>query len=442
VINECLMLAHNQPPDASGTRRSRGCVVRNSFPDLNSTTIPDWRAITDLLPFGTFTMGSPPMWKAEYKRSDGTKVQVEVLFRSFDGPQDDKKARGMQLTWLWLNEAAELEKSNVDLLIGRVKRYPPPAVVPDARYSVIMDMNAPDRDHWMASMALDHTPDSWEFFIQPPAVIQHGSTWVTNPAAENLHNLAKDYYKDQVGGKKESWIRKNLANQFVHHSSGRPIHPDFNEQLHVGEVQPTPGIPLHIGIDFGRTPAATIGQRQVDGQWYVLAELVTQNMGADKFGKLLRALLNERYSTYEVASITGDPSGTAMAQTRDETPFDLLSLSGLEAYPASTNDPLIRYAAMDNQLTSMVGGQPAIMIDPGCKVLIRGLAGEYEFKRVMVAGSERYHDKPDKGPTSHVCEASHYMLMGAGEGEMMFDQAHMGVMADLKEFEYDYAAFE
>ena len=83
-----------------------------------------------------------------------------------------------------------------------------------------------------------------------------------------------------------------------------------------------------------------------------------------------------------------------------------------------------------------------MLVDPKCKVLIRGMAGEYEFKRIQVAGSERYHDKPDKGPTSHVCEASHYMLMGAGEGEMMFDQAYTETMNQLAEFEYDYAAFE
>ena len=41
---------------------------------------------------------------------------------------------------------------------------------------------------------------------------------------------------------------------------------------------PDPRLPLTVGIDFGRTPAAAIAQKQDDGRWYVLHELVTENM--------------------------------------------------------------------------------------------------------------------------------------------------------------------
>lgn len=440
VINECLMLAHNQPA-VNGVRRSRGCVVRNTFPDLYASTIPDWRAITDQLPFGTFTNGSPPTWRAKYRRADGTTVEVEVMFRSFDTPKDVKKARGMQLTWLWINEAAEMEKANVDILLGRVKRYPPRSQAPDAKYAVVMDMNAPAADHWMAELALRTKMRSWRFYIQPAGVIKRGNTWHPNPSAENVHNLAPSYYTDQCEGKKDSWIRKNLANEFVHHSDGRPIHPDFSEVTHVADLEATPGLPLHIGIDFGRTPAALIAQRQVNGQWYFLMELVTVNTSASKFGKLLKSTLNEEFPGFDIHSITGDPSGDTMAQTRDETPFDMLYEEDIEAFPAYTNDPLIRYEALDSLLTTLIEGQPAVLVDrEKCPVLIRGLAGEYEFKRIQVAGSERYHDQPDKGPTSHICEAAHYMLLGAGEGgETAFTQHDD---ADILTHEIDHAAYE
>jgi len=48
--------------------------------------------------------------------------------------------------------------------------------------------------------------------------------------------------------------------------------------------------------------------------------------------------------------------------------------------------------------------------------LVQGLAGAYKFKRVQVSGDERYHEKPDKTKESHIVEALHYGLMGAGEG--------------------------
>lgn len=424
VINKAIILSHKQPPCADGVRRSRGCVARNTFPDLNSSTIPDWRALADRVPGSSFSMGSPPTWKARYPRKDGTTVEVEVLFRSFDGPQDQRKARGMQLTWLWCNEAAEMNKSNIDLLISRVGRYPPKKQQPAALNAIFMDSNAPDRDHWMAKLCLDVKPDGWDFFIQPPAVLKRGGTWALNRSAENLHNLKRGYYENQIGGKAESWIRKNLANEFVFHSDGRPVHPAFNEQFHVseGRLMPTPGLPLHVGIDFGRTPAAAIMQRQINGQWYVLDELVTYNTNALDFGHALRRFLNDNYSGYTL-EITGDPAGDDMAQTRDETCMDMLAVADIDCYPAHTNDFQERVTVLDELLQSLTEGQPSFLVSPQCRVLIKGLAGAYQFRRIQVVGDERYHDKPVKDDTSHVCEAVHYGLLGAGEGMTLFNSA-------------------
>ena len=443
AINHALHLAHTQPPGKDGVRRSRGCVARNSFPDLMSATIPDFRSITDHLPFGDFSMGSPPKWTATYSRADGTTVHLEVLFRAFDGLQDVKKARGMQLTWVWVDELGEFHKSNFDMLIGRVKRFPPRGQVPDAKFEVLFTSNAVARDHWLAELALINVPENWWIGIQPGGVIRENNHWVVNPLAENLNNLAPSYYLDQLGGKKESWIRQNLANEFVHHSDGRPIHPDFSEQLHVGDFMPTPGIPIYLGMDWGRTPACAIMQQMPNGQWVGLEEIVLENAGADKLGGVVKRTLNAKYQGFTINQATGDPAGTSMAQTRDETPFDLFNLfSELQAYPAHTNDPEIRYATLDNLLTKLISGKPAIMFDRSMQTCIAGLAGEYEFQRVQVRGEEKYHDQPNKGPTSHICEAVHYCLMGAGESEVLFNRSYDSMMREMEDLRVDLSIYE
>jgi len=194
------------------------------------------------------------------------------------------------------------------------------------------------------------------------------------------------------------------------------VHPDFVETTHVQEIEINPSLPLTIGIDFGRTPAAAICQRQEDGRWFVLEEIVTQNMGALEFGRVLKKHLNqEDYRDLPYEAI-GDPAGNAMAQTDDKTPFMMLQQSGIKAVPAPTNDFEERTTSLDQLLSRLVEGLPAIVVHSRCKTLVRGLAGEYHFRRIRVVGEERFHDKPDKGPTSHVCEALHYGLLGAGEG--------------------------
>jgi hypothetical protein len=156
------------------------------------------------------------------------------------------------------------------------------------------------------------------------------------------------------------------------------------------------------------------------------------NAGADKLGSTVRRVLNARYAGFTIQEATGDPSGTSMSQTRDETPFDLFNLnSQLNATPAHTNDPEIRFATLDNLLTQLIEGQPAIIVDRSCKVLIAGLAGEYQFKRIQAAGQERFHDQPDKGPASHVCESLHYSLMGAGETDVLFNSAYEDIMGEM-----------
>ena len=422
AISEILRSMHRQVPDANGVRRSRWCVARNSLPDLLSTTIPDVQLIVDPMDIGVWNFSSPITWSTKYRRQDGTVVEGVILFRSFDGEQDVKKARGMQLTGIWVDELPEFHKSNFDMLIGRVKRFPPRAQVPNAEFECLATGNACPRDHWLGELVFaPKPPDNWWIGVQPGGVVEQGNSWIENPKAENIANLPPRYYLDQLGGKKDSWIRQNLANEFVHHVDGRPVHPDFNERIHVAPVEAVHGIGLYVGIDFGRTPAAVIGQPQPDGRWFFLRELVTVNMGAEMFGRLLRDMLNEHYPGFDIIEFTGDPSGDSMAQTRDETPFDMLETAGIYASPAYTNDPLIRFAALDGLLRELIGGQPALLIDPKCKTLIRGLSGEYCFRRLQVVGAERYQDKPDKGPTSHVCEASHYLLLGAGEGDALFD---------------------
>jgi hypothetical protein len=87
------------------------------------------------------------------------------------------------------------------------------------------------------------------------------------------------------------------------------------------------------------------------------------------------------------------------------------------AKPASTNDFVIRREAVAAPLGRLIDGKPGLIIDPRCKMLRKGMAGAYSYKRVQVIGAERYQDKPDKGIYSHVCESLQYLVLGAGEGK-------------------------
>lgn len=435
---------HNQKPrqvqrGRPRERISRWAVVRNTYSDLQATTIKDWKeffapvADRGAMTFSEGGLGRGPTASFRYMRSDGTLVRAEVMFLAYDRPDDQRKARGLQVTGIWFNEVKELNHTVVTQLLGRIGRFPARADLGDYWQGALGDCNAPDSDHWLGKLALgtdeatavlDTDEYDWDFFIQPGAVKKVGSRWVINQSAENYNNLPKGYYQRQIAGAvNETWIRVNLGNEFIMYVDGRPVHPEFNQILHTSDmIEATPGRRLTVGIDFGRTPAAAIMQKQTMGNWYIVDELVTVNTGAKKFGRALKRFLNEHYANYSV-EFWGDPAGDDMAQTDDDTPMDMLATEGIDCLPAPTNDFETRITSLDVLLTELINGQPAVLISTRCSTIIRGLAGGYQFARIATSQGDRYHDRPVKDATSHAVEGVHYGLLGAGEGERLFEQA-------------------
>jgi hypothetical protein len=202
----------------------------------------------------------------------------------------------------------------------------------------------------------------------------------------------------------------------------KAVYPGYHDALHCREFQGPEGGDIYVGIDFGLTPAATFMFRGPGGlgQWRVHSELVTEDMGAAKFAVQLSRHLRERYPQGRFRwHMTGDPAGDQRSQANDEwTAFRVLQDAGLAATPAHTQDATVRHDAVARLLQTLtLGGEPALVIHPDCRMLRRGLMGGYRLKRVQVgAGEDRWHDKPVKDAFSHVCEALEYGCLGAGEG--------------------------
>lgn len=443
TIQHLQELIVTQKPDINKERRSRWVAIRNTYPDLETTTIPDFREIfTDDI--GTFKNSNPPRFNMDIQLPDGTRCISEVFFLALDLEDDIKKLRGTQLTGGWINEAKEVPKAAFDMLDSRIGRYPSRQSLGDYYHCILGDTNAPDDDHWIAE-AYENCPPIWGVYRQPGGMLLVDGEYKLNPEAENLENLPKNYYPNLVVGKRKDWVNVNVLNNFGTTRDGKPVHPDFSRDLHVSKhpLAYTPGATVFVGIDFGRTPAAAIFQK-VNGQVRVLYELCTQDMGALKFGKELSKFLNRKFPENADFEFYGDPAGEDQSQTRDESPFDMLRLSGIDALPAFTNDPVVRQNALDDLLCTVNEGQPAIVFDPGCKTLIKGLDINYQFRRLKVSGTERYHDKPEKNMWSHVCEGLHYGLMGAGEADHLVgfgDDAGMSEIEQEPDFDGWHAQY-
>jgi len=451
VVFKIIKLLAEQRPDANGIRKSRVVAIRNTYSDLNTTTIREFKECVSPA-MGSFVNSKPPVFTFNFELADGTFVEAEVDFLALDRPEDVRKLRGTQYTFAWLNEIKELPKAVPDMVLGRIDRFPTPGF--STWVGIIGDSNAWDEDHWLAVLHEEwvqgHMP-GYEFFTQPGAVIKttdhdypgaakslNGTYWYVNPAAENLVVLRTNYYQRQIAGKKDDWISVNLGNELGLAIDGRAVHPEYQESVHRAEknLKALIGIPVFVGIDFGLQPAALFCQRQPTGVWHALDEIVFETGDAVKLAdaiKLKCASMREesRISPDDTNSLKfifkGDPSGDSGSEADSQTAFKIMRMNGVPAIPASTNDPALRRDALTRPLTRMVNGGPGLRVSPRCKVFRKGMAGAFCYKRIQVSGDERFKDKPDKNRFSHVVEAGEYALMDAGEHSVS-DATAIGVM--------------
>lgn len=408
---EILGRAFRQSPGSDGIRRTRWAIIRQTYPELKSTTIKTW---VDWVPESIF---GPVNWSAPitHKVKLTDKVEIEILFLALERPDDTKKLLSLELTGAWINEAREMPKAVLDAATGRVGRFPAQKDGGCTWSGIIMDTNAPDDDHWWFTAAEESLPEGWEFFSQPGGL---------DPAAENLPNLPPKYYERMCAGKNPEWIKVYVDNQYGNLSDGRPIWPEFIYSQHVSErpLKIFKGLPILCGMDFGLTPALVAVQVAPTGQVRVLDELVGESIGIKQFTNgAIKPLIANRFRGLEL-DIFGDPAGTARAQSDEKTCFEELVLADLPATPAKTNNFAARREAVAALLQRTIDGQPGFIVDKRCKTLIKALNGGYKWRRLQVVGEERYHDKPDKNRYSHVAEALQYVCLsidGAQASENM-----------------------
>lgn len=404
----------------NGVRRSRWAAIRNSYPELKTTTIKTWE---DWVPNATIRWDAPITSMFVVDLPDGTKVECEVLFISLDRPADVKKLKSLDLTGVWLNEASELPKAILDMATGRVGRFPSKAQGGSEWSGIIMDTNSPDDDHWYYKIAETNRPEGYEFFAQPGALMKVGDDYVPNPAAENVtnHVLGYEYWLRQIPGKDAQWIKVFVLGEYGSVHDGKPVYGEYNDTLHVKAIHPIPNVQLRIGLDFGLTPAAVITQTDARGRLLVLDELCGEDMAIDAF--MTDILIPQLMSVYpqwwkrkdDLILCIGDPAGAQKSQQTDEkTCFTEVKAAGLKIRAARSNSFLPRRGAVAWFLSKLSGGQPMYLMDPCCSVLRKGFNGGYKYRRIQVIGEERFTEEPMKNSYSHPHDALQYVAMETG----------------------------
>lgn len=414
-----------------GVRRSRCAVIRNTRQMLWDTTIPDF---LKWFPDGQAGLLAKTDSKFLLRFDD---VECEVLFRGLDDANDVRRLLSLQLTFGVMDEFREIHTDVYNALTGRLGRYPDKTM---NGVGACDDTGKQIHKVWGATNPPD-ADTQWETLLSNPPPNVHVTIQPSGRSAEAdwLNLLPDGYYANLCEGKDEDWISVYVDGRFGASLSGKPVFRSFNTELHVAREPLTvlANTPILIGVDAGLSPAAVIGQIDYTGRLLLHDAIISESMGALRFiREKLKPLMATKYPGQR-AMVIIDPAAFQRAQTDERCVADMFKAEGFTVKPAKTNVISARLAAVEQYLTRIVDGKPALLADPqGALPLIQALRGKYRYK-VNTKGDT--DDKPDKShPWSDVADAAQYLCLHADNGQVM--GWHVGKQArEIKKVSYHYA---
>lgn len=410
-------VAQARGPD--GVRRSRWAVIRNSYRQLEDTTL---RTFMQWLPPYQFGEWLPSKFQYTIKalkgEGDDRGAEIEVIFRALDRPDQLGNLLSLDLTGAWVNEGREVPWSIFEGLEGRVGRFPRMVDGGPTWFGIFTDTNPPDVDsEWFKFFEeTDHTEKVERLARKIPGMtVEKYRQIFKQPSglslrAENLANLPVGYYERMAVGKSDEWCKVYIAGEYGFVIDGKPVWPEYIDEMHCPSdkakwPKPFENLPIVRSWDFGLTPACIFSQITPRGQWIVFDELTATSMGADAFSDEVIEHSARYYPRFEFWDV-GDPAGGQKSQTDERTCFQILRAKAIEIEPA-IQTLQIRLESVRKPLRTLVDGRPQFLLHPRCTQLRRGLMGGYHYRRMRVSG-ERYTEMPDKNRYSHPCDALGY----------------------------------
>lgn len=409
ALNELWRRAMAQEP-FRGVRRTKFIILRNTMAQLKSTVKPlidQWFVTIPDVPLGKWRLTDNTFEMKLHNKRDDTTIFTEFVLMPADTPDDVRRLLSLECSAAWVEEAREVDPEVFHGLEGRTNRFPNRAAGGVTYPGVICSTNPPPLGGFWHKM-ISEPPKGYASYVQPAALLDDGSL---NPEAENLENLAPEYYANLIEGRSEDWVNVYLKNQYGAGDMGQPIYRrSFKKSFHVSEA-PLKAVfqtvnPLIVGMDNGLQAAATVMQQDMRGRVNILAEAFVaedETMGVESFlDKILTPVLAAKFPQFDKASVVFvvDPACFQRSQVDEKTIAMSIQQRGYSVVKASTNDPERRIAAVEGLLTRQIDGGAGLLIDPSCTHTIATLEWGHRWKKTA------------NGLTSTTAEKNHFSHAG------------------------------
>lgn len=414
AVNKLLTLAALQRPSPDGIQYSRFVITRSTQQRLLSSTLPSFEEW--LGGVGSIRRTSPIE-----KRIQTGKLDIQLDFLGIDQISDVDRIMGANVSAILIDEAREIQNLHAVLgqLITRAGRFPQGG--PSFSTRAILLSNPSDKAHDLYKLSVTNTPDGFEVFLAPPAMLPDRVT--VNPNAENIKNMSAGYYSTLARVLPPDRFDVEVMCEWAVLQEGKPLVPEFRSSTHVArtKLEPLRRQPLLIGLDPGNHPAAIIGApietERGEVRWEIYAELIGTNILSSKFAATLREFVERRFPENPVDEVYIDPVAYQPSDRDDEKLIAELyeSITGWKIRAPASHLIDVQLEALRFPFGLLVDGGPAIAIDPTCTTLIAALAGKVAY-REAASGLEKVTTDQiiKRHPFIDAFSAATYLLLGGG----------------------------
>ncbi len=323
---------------------NRGLIGRKNYTDLRDTTMRTF-----------FEVCLPELIKS-YNKTEHHLCLIngsEVFFREL---KDRSGLGSFELGWFYIDEAEEVQESIFTYLKGRLNASA------TKRQCGWLTSNPPNKDHWLFNAFESGNANHYSI---------HANTY------QNKKHLP-DSYISELESLPESWRKKYLMGEYGFTPDGKPFYDGFKDSLHRRLLNYIKGKTIYRGIDFGfHHPFCVWGQVDANDRFMVLKELMGADITIDKFADRITLFENEHFPDVEFKTFY-DPAGEQVSDKNEQTSVEILKDKGITG-SCKQSTYRERKELMEQKLSTLIAGIPALIADESCHVIIDGFLGGYHY---------------------------------------------------------------
>lgn len=316
-------------------------------------------------------------------------VPAELHFQHLS---DEQSLGSQQFGAILVVEAQEITERVFRALQRRARQGALPSFL-------ILEGNPPTEGHWLSEMT---NPRSDKY---DPSVTK----WEL-ASTENWDFMTPAYQR-MLQAMPAAWRRRYLLGQTGSLPDGTPVYPAFVESLHVRPTALIPDRPIIRSWDFGYRRAACAWMQRADiGQLLIHREWMALETPETAFIDGVKVRSAEWYADRacvdygDPAARNRDPEGVSTLARLDQAGIKLLHRQSTYAE---------RIPLINQRLSLLIGGQPAVVVDPKCAIIIEGFLGGYHYP--VIDPEKRYtqkHEIPEHDQWfSHLMNCVEYAMV-------------------------------